>query len=207
MKLTRAERWILSNQFEILKRIDPDGARSYEHAIDAINSGYEIEYDSLASHVFEEELSEAAANEVLDILSMFRALHAAGPVEGAAPERTTFRGFDGNNETKQLGHAKYLFKTDRFRDLGSAVESNSHSRVLEMCRRQVAAWRQSAHPHKLTHDDVSRIAASATHQPAIAEIDQLSLTVDKRFVGVVVCLSKTERGLQCRRSSISLVPR
>ena len=49
MKLTRQERWILSNQYKILKAVE--GVDHYNQAIDALESGYEAEYESLRARI------------------------------------------------------------------------------------------------------------------------------------------------------------
>jgi uncharacterized protein YfbU (UPF0304 family) len=79
MKLSRTERLILINQYRILASVgsrDPDG-QYCARAIEALQSGYELEYEDFANAVDKDELSEDACNEVVSILQMHRVLLSA----------------------------------------------------------------------------------------------------------------------------------
>ncbi len=52
MKLTRTERWILSNQYRILEALYPDERGSLEKARIALESGYELEYDGMSQRIY-----------------------------------------------------------------------------------------------------------------------------------------------------------
>ncbi len=130
VRLSVTDRWILSNQYQILEHLDPGGAEQYQRAREALESGYELEYDVISSHVFKDgsTLSEEACDEVIDVLDMFRALgRSYDELEdkaGIEERRIRFQGFDGNNETEQLAYSRYLARTDRFAELVGAYGLN-----------------------------------------------------------------------------------
>src|SRR5712691_4996753 len=105
MKLSRTERWILVNQYSILEKIDPENAADYAEARQALQDGYELHYDWIAEGVYDEPhtMSEAECREVIDILSMFSALHysyeALSDKSDIDEHRIKFIGFSGNGET------------------------------------------------------------------------------------------------------------
>ena len=68
MKLTKAERLILFNQFRLLESLYPEETRDCQNACEILQSGYSLEYDSLVS--FGEETPEETAREVIEILNM-----------------------------------------------------------------------------------------------------------------------------------------
>ena len=87
MKLTKAERLILFNQFRLLESLYPEETRDCQNACEILQSGYALEYDSLVS--FGEETPEETAREVIDILSMYRrlAMHRFNSQKGVSTPR------------------------------------------------------------------------------------------------------------------------
>src|SRR5690242_1171594 len=108
MKLTRIERWMLSNQFAILAKLYPDGADGYQLMRDVVEHGYELHYDWILPHIYDGEdiMTSKECKEILDILDMFRALkdsyQALSDKSAIETHWTAFRGFDGNTEAKQI---------------------------------------------------------------------------------------------------------
>src|SRR6266496_4199766 len=106
MKLDVYQRTVLINQFEILKRLDPKG--EWDNAITVFRNGYESEYrDYMVDG--REILSEEAADEVIQILQMFRTLDQA-------KSKAKFEGFDGNDgiESGYMGYVSHLWKSRKF---------------------------------------------------------------------------------------------
>lgn len=75
MKLTDAERWILSNQHAILAKLDPNESERYEKIREALDNGYELHYrpENITTNP-DEIMTEEECREVLDILTMFQVL-------------------------------------------------------------------------------------------------------------------------------------
>jgi len=98
MKLNLTERWVLSNQYQILGALYPDQAEFYSQAREAVENGYELNYKWITEYIDENGLSSEGCLEVLDILRMFSSLQRAyGRIadKSDVPE-AIFPGFDAN---------------------------------------------------------------------------------------------------------------
>jgi uncharacterized protein YfbU (UPF0304 family) len=168
VKLTRTERWILANQYRILESVDRQNADHYRDARMVLEEGYELHYDEIAENIYRDELtlSEAECTEVLDILSMFMALqdsyNALSDKSGIDARKIEFRGFDGNNETKQMVYARYYCrpKSGHFAGLEHSEGFNSHSRSLDHYQRMLSRWRQGGEQHSLSKEQIIEIISN-----------------------------------------------
>ncbi|MED4135734.1 YfbU family protein [Priestia megaterium] len=155
MKLSRVERLIISNQFKILEKLYPEEREYYEVDRKAIEQGYEIHYEEIIGNVInEEELSEEASREVLDILDMYRAitfsynrLEEEDKVEIGEKYDVKFKGFDANDpeEIKLLMYTRYfIIDKDRYQELvynAKYPDFNSHSPKLSKYRKMLALFK------------------------------------------------------------------
>ena len=71
MKLTKTERWILSNQYRILEKLCPDEADEFAEAREVVECGYEQDYGGISQHIDKVPMSVEDCKEVVDILLMF----------------------------------------------------------------------------------------------------------------------------------------
>jgi uncharacterized protein len=142
MSLSRTERWMLSNQYQILEKLYPEEAESYAEIREAIECGYEAHYE--LPSIYAETMSEEECREVWHILDMFRALHdsykALADKSGIEKRKIEFAGFDGNSESRYLGYASYYCRHDggRFSEL-RPVE-NSHMPCLDRYLAMLSRW-------------------------------------------------------------------
>jgi uncharacterized protein YfbU (UPF0304 family) len=168
MTLTRTERWIISNQFHILEILSPKEAQHFANGREALECGYELEYEELCQNIYKEgdTLSNEACEEVINILDMFdnlkRCFDALPPKSGIEEGRVKFPGFDGNHETKQMAYARYFCdgRTPRFTDLPRANNFNSHMQSLPRYRSMLHEWERSTDKNNLTKDDILRIVSA-----------------------------------------------
>ena len=168
MKLSRVERWILSNQYRILEALHPDDADYYANAREAIENGYELHYRSISQYIYDDVMTDEECEEVIDILSMFRALRrtyeALPDKSGIAEQRVTFVGFDGNDkvEGRYLSYARYFCNQEggRFTEIGRGDDFNSHWPALETYRRMLQAWNVSPDKYNLSQEDIIRITSA-----------------------------------------------
>ena len=162
MKLTKAERLILFNQFRLLESLYPEEARDCQNACEILQSGYALEYDSLVS--FGEETPEETAREVIEILNMYRALSNASiqlPEGSFDPKDAIFNGFDGNEEGEHYSYASFMIeKQGRWAEFKTA-ELNSHWPMLDEYRAMLARWELCREKLHLTAEDVSRILGAS----------------------------------------------
>lgn len=163
MKLTVTERLILANQYSILEILKPDEAKWYAYLRDALEDGYELGFQQVFDR-FSDVLSAEDCKEVVDILAMHRALlfsyQNLTDKAGIEPGNVAFRGFDGNNETEQMGYCRYFCDNPsgaRFPELGRPDDFNSHMEMLPHYRKMLSQWRQSADINRLSADDIKRI--------------------------------------------------
>ena len=165
MQLSQVERWILINQYRIMEILDTERADQYARVRKVLESGYELEYNSISQHIGGATLGVEECREVRDILSMFVALQSSYAAlintSGIEEQDITFRGFDGNSETMQMSYTRFLVdQKQMFTDLSRADGFNSHVPVLDTYRRMLKEWEQSISKYRLTNNDIIRILAS-----------------------------------------------
>lgn len=169
MKLDKAQRWILVNQMRILAALYPSDREDYERTAEALGSGYELEYDLQAPHIYDEVLTEDECHEVRETMQMY--WHMQGITKqlsdktGVDEEKLFFRGYDGNNETKFMAYARYLHDMNLFASIEHAEGFDSHyinSRrdYGSMLQRYTTAIRRDH--GDLTKDDIIEILAAPT---------------------------------------------
>lgn len=158
LKLTKAERSILINQFLMLKLIDKQDSTShyrvedYDNFISILHNGYEGFYDEfLPRDILPKEVSD----EVLDIIYMYdRATISYENLSDDEKENIdkydiTFRGFDGNEEIEHYGIYKFIIEDlQKFGHMFKDEHLNSHSSKLEKYRHQLELFEK----YKLSGD-------------------------------------------------------
>ncbi len=134
--LSDAERLILSNQYQILEKVDPDNAKDYAQSRRTVEEGFAAFYGDLFLAI-DDELSPSECRYVFDVLDMYRMLNRSydqlPDKSGIDADDLKFPGFDGNNETRLLSLAEYLRDRDRYTDLLlKDVDLNSHSMTKDL---------------------------------------------------------------------------
>jgi uncharacterized protein len=161
MELTLKERLLLANQYLILEKLYPNEADRYAQFRKALQNGYVQAYGELTQWFSEDELSTEECRKVMDILDMYRvmrAAHARLSDRAAITEHdVTFPGFDGNNESKHFSYAKYLIEDCGRWEEFKGCDLNTHSEMMPVYDRMLAAWNQSKDQVELTREDVLRI--------------------------------------------------
>lgn len=167
MKLSRAERLVLSNQYRILEALYPAERPALAAAREAVERGFELHYGRIAEHVADDEgtLGAEQCREVLDILQMFAVLrpgyHALDDKSGIEERRTRFRGFDVNDpvESACAAYARFTCRLDaaRFKDVDRGNDFTSQLPLLGTYRKMLRAWHASADESALGRDDIVRI--------------------------------------------------
>jgi len=168
MRLSRTERWILSNQYRILEALYPDEAESLRESREALEHGYELDYKLACEHVYSDEdvMTEEECEEVVDILEMFSALKRAyqslKDKSGIQDWSIKFAGFDGNNETKQMAYARYFCRSGggRYTELDRGDDFNSHMPVLGRYREMFAKWKEMGEKREMTNEDIVRVTTT-----------------------------------------------
>ncbi|BCH07384.1 hypothetical protein MesoLj131c_16420 [Mesorhizobium sp. 131-3-5] len=145
---SKTERLILSNQYTILQKLDPKGG--WDRAAKIVQDGLAGEYGSLTDYIFD-GLSEAECRYVNDVMNMYDALQrpyvdAKKPI----PPEASFPGFDGNNETKFMGYARFLRDDDRWKFVKvTNANLNSHFPTASFYGPKLEAWDKLGRPYPL----------------------------------------------------------
>ncbi|MCA9623146.1 MAG: YfbU family protein [Myxococcales bacterium] len=167
MNLTKLERRLLINQFEILKKLEDTD--EYDRLITILEEGYSSLYRDVLINLWD-ELPEADCNFVFEVLLMYRALEDyyedKGDEELKKNPSAKFSGFDGNNETHLMSFAQFLIsqpghwdflkdraaKTDRF---------NSHMPRVPVYERMLEVWEKSGDKLRLTAEEAKAVVQAA----------------------------------------------
>lgn len=168
MKLSKFERLLLINQYDILKVIDPDNSKEYDLNREVLMQGYEQHYDELVTWLME-DFPEGKSEEVISILQMYRSLNFSYQnLDGEEKqkievEKLKFKGFDGNNETSYMTYARFfMHDMDRYKELWDNEkypDYNTHWPVLGMYRKMLSVWESfdKKYSNDLTVEEILKI--------------------------------------------------
>lgn len=163
MNLSKTERLLLYNQYEILKALYPKQEQDYQEAQEVVSHGFEHHYDMFAQHIYDDTMSDDEGQEALDILTMFesiqRAFDALDDKGGINAYRVEFRGFDGNNEGKYMAYAQFFCnqRGGRFVNLRKPSGFGGGVHELPLYRGMLREWNASDKKYELTKDNLIRI--------------------------------------------------
>ena len=164
MELSIKDRYIISNQLKILEALYPQDADFYANHRKAIEQGYKLHYSSLVDY-FYDEMTEDECREILDILSMYRAITFSAmrlDDQAALEDRDlSFPGFDGNDEALQLSYVHYfIVDLGRFDELKGEQDYpsfNSHLPMLETYQSMLEIWRSFDNKNELNADQIIQL--------------------------------------------------
>lgn len=165
MDLTKKERVIIANQLKILEKLYPDEAKYYADHRKAIEYGFKLHYSWVAENIDANEMSEEECKEVLNILDMHRAITNSYNRIKEETELTIedirFRGFDGNNETRQFSYTNYfvndLGRFDELRYGSEYSDFNSHRPTIDKYRRMLDIWNEFPEKFKLNEEQIKQL--------------------------------------------------
>jgi uncharacterized protein YfbU (UPF0304 family) len=169
MELTKKDRVILINQYEILKRLDTDWSDRYDELIDILESGYEIFYHQVHERV-SDDMSTDECKLVLDVLNIYRAIENyknEHPDDNEISNHlyANFPGFDGNSETIYMAFTQFLIeRQDKFAEQAKYKDKtgnfNSHSPMLDKYKAMITKWKSIGGKFKLLREDIITILNS-----------------------------------------------
>ncbi len=149
MPLTKFERRLLINQYQILKALgndEEDNGERYDKFIEILESGYEYFYDEVIGK-FEPEMARNESEFVFQVLEMFRGIENykkqhSDDAEVINHTNSHFLGFDANNEGEHYSFARFLIKTwENYQEQMPYEERtggfNSHMPVIPLYQRML----------------------------------------------------------------------
>jgi uncharacterized protein YfbU (UPF0304 family) len=159
--LTWAERLTLWNQYEILKRLDPDNKKEYETSQEILSNGYEQYYSEINPSIYAETTPREVSREVEEILNVFRAIKFSCQKLGYKPKsrRADFEGFDGNDDGGHYGFARFVRRTlGKWEELKDCPDNSHSSMSLGHYRDMLKTWRRLGSKYELTEAEIEEIA-------------------------------------------------
>lgn len=151
MELSKKERLILYNQYEILKHLNPKNKESYENDQRILSKGYKYDYDNLVSFI-DDEVSEDVSSFVYNVLQMYRSIsdsyYSLSEEEKAQYEKldTEFKGFDATKETCYYEYACFLLRDLREYEesyQNGKIDTDSHKCMVDVYKRMINRWNTS----------------------------------------------------------------
>lgn len=150
MELSKKDRLILFNQYEILKNLNPDEKKYYETNQEIIQEGFVYDYHLLDSFLYEE--TPASVSEfVYEVLQMYRCIrdsyHNYDEKDKEEFEKLDpkFRGFDGNEESEYYTYACFLLeKLGKYEESyeGGKIDTNSHCNMVDEYKEMILRWKE-----------------------------------------------------------------
>lgn len=149
MNLSKTERLILINQYEILKQLDNENATDYENLIEILINGYTTFYYKFDVRI-SSEVPEEVQRFVFDILDVYRVIEhykRENPQDDQINNHpwNHFQGFDGNEETEYFSFVRFLINDEnRFAEQipyrEATDEFNHHFPTLDKYQAMINQW-------------------------------------------------------------------
>ncbi len=166
MNMTHAQRLILSNQYDILSKLDPQRAEHYKQCQTIIERGYGLQMLELEKGFG--YLSEEVCREVLDSLEMYHAMKVsyenlpADERRELAFSRLEFIGYSRSHEKALADYVCYLLDVERrFPELEKGcADLNSELAMRDKYQRMLNAWKACPRLYKLSIQEIRKILAA-----------------------------------------------
>lgn len=159
--LTFSARAILSNQYQILEKIDPSRASDYAQSREIVESGYESLYETINPAIRTTVEPAKASREVPAILDMFLAVEKSAGILGRNADEFSiaFEGFDSEHDEHHFGFAYFLRrKQGKWQEL-SHYPDKANGPMLTRYRKLLAAWHALGRPYEMTEAQMRELAA------------------------------------------------
>jgi len=147
MKLSKVERLILANQYQLLSN-EENEYLTKEMCLNystILLQGYELLYDDLFSGM-DEVVSSEKCSFVGDVLNMYRIISNSFrrlPRTSLSKEDIAFKGFDGNEETEEYSFLNFLINDyKRYRELkeNKFMQENSHGHMISRYQEELDTY-------------------------------------------------------------------
>jgi len=154
MNMSHTERLILSNQYEILAKLNPEKAAFYQRASTIVERGYCLQILELEKSFGHLDL--ATCREVLDTMEMHHALAISwGNLDAGAraevnESRLAFNGYSRSQERELADYVCFLLEVDK----------RFHIAMRDKYQRMLAVWRQCPRQYKLSIQEIGKILAA-----------------------------------------------
>lgn len=166
MNMNHAQRLILTNQYEILAKLNPENAASYLRAKTIIERGYSLQWLELEKGF--DLLDLATCQEVICTLELHHALAVSwdnlqdAEQQEITASRLQFHGYSRAQEPQLADYVCFLLEVDkRFPELPCPCDALSSDIAMRgKYQRMLAIWQQCPRQYKLSIQEIRKILAA-----------------------------------------------
>lgn len=163
MEMTNAQRLILSNQYRLMMKLDPDNSGRYQRLQTIVERGYGLQMRELDKDFG--RLQEDACREIIDIMEMYHAMQESNKMldESERAEvdqrRLQFLGFDAATEAQYVHYVRFLVDSEGLYPQFDKADHhfNSQMPMLDKYRRMLATWRHCPRQYHLSAAEFRQI--------------------------------------------------
>ncbi|MGL6259134.1 YfbU family protein [Vibrio sp. WXL103] len=163
MEMTNAQRLILSNQYRLMMKLDPENSGRYQRLQTIVERGYGLQMRELDKDFG--RLQEDACREIIDIMEMYHAMQESNKMldESERAEvdqrRLLFLGFDAATEAQYVHYVRFLVDSEGLYPQFDKADHhfNSQMPMLDKYRRMLATWRHCPRQYHLSAAEFRQI--------------------------------------------------
>lgn len=163
MEMTNAQRLILSNQYSIMEKLEPENALKYKRLQTIVERGYELQMREQIKHYGRIEENECRV--IIDIMEMYHALQESNNMLTDAEKahvdqrRLQFLGFDIATEHQAVNYVRFLVDSEGLYPQFDKADHyfNAQMPMLEKYKRMLLTWRNCPRQYHLSATELTQI--------------------------------------------------
>lgn len=163
MEMTHAQRLILSNQYQLMTKLDPDNAKKYHRLQTIVERGYSLQIRELDKDFG--DIPENVCRQVIDFMEMYHALQESFRMlkpddqKLVDQRRLQFWGFDAATEATLMHYVRFLTAEEGLYPQFDRGEHDFNSQVpmQEKYLRMLEVWRGCPRQYHLCANEIHQI--------------------------------------------------
>ncbi|MDR9829592.1 YfbU family protein [Vibrio sp. FNV 38] len=163
MEMTNAQRLILSNQYKLMMKMDPENSGKYQRLQTIVERGYELQMRELNKDFG--RMTEDECREAIDIMEMYHAMQESNKMLNDSERadvdqrRLMFLGYDAATEAQSVHYVRFLVDSEGLYPQFDKADHhfNSQMPMLEKYRRMLATWRHCPRQYHLSAAEFKKI--------------------------------------------------
>ena len=166
MKMTNAQRLILSNQYYLMSQMDPENSAKYKRQQLIVERGYELQMSELDKDFG--HLSEEQCRQIIDIMEMYHAMQESNNLledserKDVDQRRLNFLGFDIATESQLVNYVRFLTESEGLYPQFDKADHhfNAQMPMLDKYQRMLAVWRNCPRQYHLCANELRQILSA-----------------------------------------------
>lgn len=163
MEMTNAQRLILSNQYYLMSRLNPESSNKYKRLQTIVERGYALQMRELDKEFG--KISEEECREAINIMEMYHAMQESYKMlkvedqKNVDARRLEFLGFDIASEHQLVNYVRFLVDSEGLYpqfDKGDH-HFNAQMPMLDKYRRMFTTWRNCPRQYHLSSTEFVQI--------------------------------------------------